>query len=281
MHLFKNKKDLRHFIQKQRIAGKKIGFVPTMGALHEGHLSLVRRSLKENECTVCSIYVNPTQFDRKEDLSRYPRNFEKDLKDLENEGCDVVFLPNDKEIYPQETTLSFSFGHLDTILEGAKRVGHFNGVGLVVSKLFHIVAPDSAYFGQKDYQQFLIIQTLIKDLSFPIHLVRCPIVREENGLAMSSRNQLLLPNEKTKAGAIYQNLKEAAAKYKNQQSIHSIEQKAKQHLESQDFRVDYFSVVSAQTLLPISERKPNQKVVIVVAAWLGKVRLLDNVLLNS
>src|ERR1035437_3648920 len=201
--------EVNRLVSESRNSGKRIGFVPTMGALHEGHLSLLEAAKKECEITICSIFVNPTQFNDKNDLIRYPRMPEKDCRMLENNGCDIVFMPSVEEIYPQTDTRIFDFGKLDKVLEGAHRPGHFNGVAQVVSRLFEIVKPDKAFFGLKDYQQVLIIKNLVELLHLPIEIIACPILREPDGLAMSSRNMLLSAEERKAASLIPKLMQEA------------------------------------------------------------------------
>ena len=192
MEIVKDIAHLRQIIDNIKAEGKTIGFVPTMGALHKGHLSLLQQAKKGCDITICSIFVNPTQFNDKKDLDNYPRTPESDFALLESEHCDIVFFPNEKEIYPEgEIKKEFHFGRLGELLEGLKRPGHFNGVALVVSKLFELVRPTKAYFGQKDYQQVMIVKELVKQLNYPIEIISCPIIREADGLAMSSRNALL------------------------------------------------------------------------------------------
>ncbi|MDE7373783.1 MAG: pantoate--beta-alanine ligase, partial [Odoribacter sp.] len=203
MQVFNTKNELANRIAGLKKEGKVIGFVPTMGALHEGHLSLVKASKKNSDITVVSIFVNPTQFNDPEDLKRYPRTLEQDIRLLETVDCDIVFAPSVEEIYPEPDTRKFDFGYLESVMEGAKRPGHFNGVGQVVSRLFDIVSPDKAFFGMKDFQQVAIIKYMVKQLKYNIEIIPCPIVREESGLAKSSRNTLLDEEHKKTAPHIY------------------------------------------------------------------------------
>ena len=198
MHIFKEIKPLRAFLNQKRAEQESIGLVPTMGALHRGHLALIQASKAENKLTVCSIYVNPTQFNNSADLEKYPRTLPADIALLEEAGCDVLFCPGNQEMYRDVSTLTMDFGGVDKILEGKFRPGHFSGVGLVVSKLFNIVAPDRAYFGQKDFQQFSVIARLVKELQFGLELRRIPTLRESDGLAMSSRNMRLNESDRKK-----------------------------------------------------------------------------------
>ena len=204
MKLIHTKKDLRLVLDEARAEGKKIGLVPTMGALHAGHASLVKQSVSENGLTVVSVFLNPTQFNDKKDLEKYPRTLDADCALLESVGADVVFAPDVEEMYPEPDTRRFSYPPIDTVMEGAFRPGHFNGVCQIVSKLFAAVEPDRAYFGEKDFQQIAVIRAMVKDLKFKVELVPCPVVREESGLAMSSRNTLLTVEERKTAAAISQ-----------------------------------------------------------------------------
>ncbi len=256
------------------------GFVPTMGALHEGHISLICRAKKENELTVASIFVNPTQFNNPDDLIRYPRTPEADLDQLEKAGCDVVFVPSVQEMYPEPAVLKMDFGRLEQILEGAFRPGHFNGVGLVVSKLFHIVRPQRAYFGQKDIQQCAVINRLVNDLSFGIELVFCETVREADGLAMSSRNVRLNPEKRQVAPFIYRSLLQGKELLLDGVSPALAEQQmAGMYREHPDFDLEYYEIVDFHSLERITEYDPSVKTAIVVAAHLGGVRLIDNLIL--
>ncbi len=258
-------------------SAESVGFVPTMGALHEGHLSLIRRAKAENEKAVASIFVNPTQFNNPDDLARYPRTLEADLEHLEKAGCDAVFVPSVQEMYPQPAVLKIDFGRLEHILEGAFRPGHFNGVGLVVSKLFHAVRPQKAYFGLKDIQQCAVINRLVQDLSFGIELVFCETVREADGLAMSSRNLRLSPEKREVASFIYRSL--LAGKSLLEEGL-SPKEAAKQIGNSYppDFRLEYYEVVAFSTLERIEKYDPTVKTALVVAAHLDGVRLIDNLI---
>lgn len=209
MQVLKSKNELVSLIDSYKKREKPIGFVPTMGALHNGHLSLVKECKKNSDITVVSIFVNPTQFNDLEDLKRYPRTLDKDTELLRTVGCDLVFAPTVDEIYPEPDTRKFDFGYLESVMEGALRPGHFNGVGQVVSRLFDIVRPDKAFFGMKDFQQVAIIKNMVKQLNYNIQIIPCPIVREENGLALSSRNTLLGEDYKKNAPHIYATLKKA------------------------------------------------------------------------
>src|SRR6056297_1697465 len=202
MEVFQSKEGVNQEIYKYRNKGNTVGFVPTMGALHEGHISLINCSVEQNNITVVSIFVNPTQFNQRADYEKYPRDLSKDLDRLEKIGVDIVFTPTEKEMYPEEDNRKFDFGHLDKVLEGAHRPGHFNGVAQIVSKLFETIIPDRAYFGEKDFQQLVIIKKLTEKLKMDIEIVACPIKREESGLAMSSRNERLSKEQHENAALI-------------------------------------------------------------------------------
>ncbi len=262
---------------KAHFATQSIGFVPTMGALHEGHLSLIRCAKQENKLTICSIFVNPIQFNKPEDLLKYPRTVEKDLEMLKDAGCDYVFMPSELEMYPFPLTLSINFGKLETILEGAHRVGHFKGVGVVVAKLFNIIKPTTAYFGQKDLQQFLIIEHLVQELNFDIRLKCCPIIREKDGLAMSSRNVRLTHEQRQIAPKIYEALLLAKNEIQSGKTINSAQHIAIQFLNDLEaFEVEYLEIVDADTLA----EPMGQHLAICVAVRLGDIRLIDNILIN-
>lgn len=273
--------ELQQTIQNQKSAGASIGFVPTMGALHPGHLSLLDLAKRQSDFTVCSIFVNPTQFNDPKDLIKYPRTPEKDSALLEAGGCDVLFMPSPEEVYPaKETTKSkIDLGHLDQVLEGAFRPGHFAGVVQVVSRLLDITMADKLFMGQKDYQQFAIIQAMIKAQKRSVTLVMGPTVREMDGLAMSSRNVRLTPANREKAPIIYQLLQQAKAEL-NRTPITSIEDQIQTTLKKMGFRPEYFSIVDAATLLPVDQLLPEQTIVACTAVWAGEIRLIDNLILQ-
>ncbi len=253
-----------------------VGFVPTMGFLHQGHISLVSASIAENHSTVVSIFVNPTQFNNPEDLEKYPRNEERDLQMLEKAGTTAVFIPSVAEMYPEPVTRTWAFPGIDDVMEGAKRPGHFNGVAMVVSELFRIVQPHVAYFGKKDYQQLMIIRQLAEKEFPQITIKGMPIVREEDGLAMSSRNSRLTEEEREMAPLIYEVLRRA------QQLIQEFSpEDVCKHCErmlagSGMIQPEYFIIADAQTLKPLSKKEDATHATAFVAAWLGKVRLIDN-----
>lgn len=270
--------DLKTMLQGFRSEGKSIGFVPTMGALHKGHVSLVERSVAENDITVVSIFVNPTQFNDKNDLKNYPRMPEKDIAMLETAGVNVVFMPTESEIYPEPDTRVFDFGMLDKVMEGKFRPGHFNGVAQVVSKLFDIVEPHRAYFGQKDYQQLAIIRAMVRMLGYRIEIVGCPIVREPDGLAMSSRNLLLTPEHRKSAPLIYQTLAEARNKT-NELSVKEMIDWVVNGINSDpNLKVEYFELADADSLLPVQGWDHPNGIVGCIAVWAGNIRLIDNMM---
>jgi pantoate--beta-alanine ligase len=276
MKRFETIASLRQHLSTLRIE-QTVGFVPTMGALHKGHLALIETARRENDCVISSIFVNPVQFNNPDDLARYPRTLEEDCQQLESAGCDIVFTPSVAEMYPTPPILRLNFGELETVMEGAFRPGHFNGVGIVVAKLFNIVQPDRAYFGQKDLQQVAVIRQLIRDLSFPVELIRCPIVREADGLAMSSRNRNLAPEEREQAPTLFQALTMA----RQLMSEGSSPTQAKAAVmdffsDKPHFRLEYVEVVNADTLKIASEVLAPGQTAICLAAHLGNVRLIDN-----
>lgn len=279
MQIFKDIDSLRNFIISQKTAGKKIGLVPTMGALHKGHLSLVRNSQSKTSLTVVSIFVNPMQFNNPSDLEKYPRTLESDLALLETTKCDVVFCPSAKEVYQTFPNLTVSFGALDSLHEGKFRPGHFSGVAIVVSKLFNLVQPDFAFFGQKDYQQYLVLSRLVEDLSFPIKLVCGEIIRESDGLAMSSRNKRLSQSERSVAPVIYNALLEAKAQLAGK-SLAQIKKETEANLRQAGLRVEYFELADRINLIPQEKFNPTMPSILLIAAYLGEVRLIDNMLVS-
>jgi pantoate--beta-alanine ligase len=270
--------DLKKIIQNLKHEGKNIGFVPTMGALHKGHISLVERCVADNDITVVSIFVNPTQFNDKNDLKNYPRMPERDIPMLEAAGVDIVFMPTEQEIYPEPDTRVFDFGMLDKVMEGKFRPGHFNGVAQVVSKLFDIVAPHRAYFGQKDYQQLAIIRAMVRMLGYTIEIVGCPIVREPDGLAMSSRNLLLSPEHRKSAPLIHKTLAEARNKTHELSVKEMILWVVNQVNADPNLKVEYFELADANTLLPVESWDHPNGIIGCIAVWAGNIRLIDNMM---
>lgn len=280
MIVYRTKKDLVSHLDALRSHGKTVGFVPTMGALHEGHTSLIQRAKKENELLVVSIFVNPTQFSDPIDLENYPRKMDDDLKLLQSLEVDVAFTPSVKEMYPEDDHTSFDLGHLDKVMEGKYREGHFKGVTQIVSKLFETIRPDRAYFGQKDFQQLVIIRKLVGLMGLDTAIVSCPIVREPDGLAMSSRNELLTREERKAAPFIYITLKIAREK-KAVLSPAELKSWVEEQFENQPLmKLDYFEIVDDQQLRPIEQWSEDVNKVGCIAVRLGGVRLIDNVNFN-
>lgn len=277
MQVIKNISDLRTILGRVRSEGKSIGFVPTMGALHDGHLSLVDIAGSQTQFVVVSIFVNPTQFNDKGDLERYPRDLQRDVQLLSTTECQLVFAPEVNEIYPEPDTRQFNFGMLEQVMEGKFRPGHFNGVAQVVSKLFAIVEPDKAFFGQKDFQQLAIIREMVRKLSLPVEIVSCPIVREPDGLAMSSRNMLLTPEQRANATHISATLFEAVNK-KEQLSVEELCSWVVNRINRNDYlQTEYFEIVDSVTLQPVKSWTDGGRKVGCIAVHCGKIRLIDNI----
>lgn len=270
-------KELKSAVKSAREAGKSVGLVPTMGALHEGHKSLVDRCRKENDVVVVSVFVNPTQFNNKEDLRTYPRTEEADKALLEAAGCDVVFMPSVEEVYPEPDTRVFNLGPVAEVMEGPMRPGHFNGVAQIVSKLFMMVEPDRAYFGEKDFQQIAVIREMVRQLGFKLEIVPCPIIREADGLAKSSRNVRLTPENRAVAPNIYRMLRESLAFAKS----HSVEATAKMVVDGINaydaMEVEYYQIVDGITMQPIANWSDTDYAVGCITVYCGDVRLIDNI----
>lgn len=282
MIIFKLPSQIKQYIQQQKTEGKTIGFVPTMGALHQGHISLISESKKKCEITICSIFVNPTQFNDIKDFEKYPVTIEQDIYMLETAKCDVLFLPTTNEIYPSDSDKNrkYDLGFIETVFEGAYRPGHFNGVCMVVEKLLQVINPDLLFLGQKDYQQCIVIKQLIKLLNAKIEVVVCPTSREINGLAMSSRNKRLSNDMKERAKIIYESFCKIKNEITPENSIRLIAD-AKQVLLQNGFsKIDYLSLANAETLAPIENWDGNTKLVVLVAAFTEDVRLIDNMVLH-
>jgi pantoate--beta-alanine ligase len=281
MEVFHHRREISQRIASLKKAGKSIGFVPTMGALHAGHISLVQASKRQNDITVVSIFVNPTQFDNREDLARYPQTIDTDLALLEQEGADFVFVPDEREMYPEPDLRVFSFGNLDKVMEGKFRPGHFNGVAQIVTKLFDSVSPDRAYFGQKDFQQLAIIRKLTTDCGYMVEITACPIVREADGLAMSSRNLRLSSEERQHAALICKTLQKAQ-KTGSSVSPGRLKKAVIDTINKDPYlQVEYFEIVDDKTLQPVkSWDKPGIKIGC-IAVLAGKTRLIDNITFNS
>lgn len=271
--------DLKNELFEVRKLGKSVGLVPTMGALHEGHASLVSRSVNQNDVTVVSVFLNPTQFNDKGDLERYPRTLEADCKLLESCGADYVFAPSVAEMYPSKDERQFEFPPQSTVMEGAKRPGHFNGVCQVVSRLFYIVRPQRAYFGEKDWQQIAVVKRLVDFINMDIEIVECPIIRDEDGLAKSSRNALLSDDERQIAPHIYKVLKASQAEVEKL-SIAELHDKVVSEINAKDgLEVEYFDIVDGNTLLPVTTWKASPYVVGCITVYCGKtpIRLIDHI----
>jgi pantoate--beta-alanine ligase len=277
MQIVKHINDLQPILNDQRKKGLSIGFVPTMGALHNGHLSLVEIAREQTDFVVVSIFVNPTQFNDKGDLSRYPRDLQKDVDLLSESPCQLVFAPEPEEIYPESDTRQFNFGMLEQVMEGEFRPGHFNGVAQVVSKLFDIIQPDKSFFGQKDFQQLAIIRELVRKLELPVEIVSCPIIREADGLAMSSRNMLLSQEQRKNAAHISATLFEAANKT-NDLSVDELCRWVIHRINQNEYlNAEYFSIVNEKTLLQVNNWSDPGKKIGCIAVHCGKIRLIDNI----
>ena len=277
--IFRSIVDLQNELFNYRKEGKKIGLVPTMGALHQGHASLVRRSVDDNDITVVSVFVNPTQFNDKNDLKNYPRTLEADCALLEECKADIVFAPSVEEMYPVEDKRVFEFPPVTTVMEGAHRLGHFNGVCQVVSRLFYIVRPTNAYFGEKDWQQIAVIKAMVKYLQLPVNIVECPIIRDQSGLALSSRNQLLSENERKIATNIFKYLDKSRAKAKKE-SVKQVHDFVVDNINAiEGLQVEYFEIVDGNTLLSISSWDESDYVVGCITVYCGSVpvRLIDHI----
>ena len=279
MKVFSKIVDLQNALFDERKAGKSVGLVPTMGALHEGHASLVRHSVKDNDVTVVSVFVNPTQFNDKNDLKNYPRDLDADCRLLDECKADYVFAPEVEDMYPVPDTRQFEYPPVSTVMEGAHRPGHFNGVCQVVSRLFYIVRPDRAYFGEKDWQQIAVVKAMVRQLRLPVQIVECPIVREADGLARSSRNTLLAPDERAIAPAIFKALKESV-EYAKSHTLKQTHDKVVSGIDSvEGLRVEYFSIVDGNTLQDIAEWEDSPYVVGCITVYCGRtpIRLIDHI----
>lgn len=281
MYIFKTVAALQLHLQTLRQQGKSVGFVPTMGALHHGHLSLLQNALEQTDIVVCSIFVNPTQFGDAQDLALYPRPIERDIEQLERVGCSMLFLPSVEEIYPEDwQTPVFDLGGLDKTMEGAERPGHFAGVVQVVHRLLSIVEPDALFMGQKDYQQFAIIKHLLQLLESPIKLVRVPIVREKDGLAMSSRNVRLSETGRQKAALISKMLFQAKEQAQTT-SLATVQANALAFLKENNLQADYFTIINGDSLEPINAFSEAAIVTACTTVRVDGVRLLDNIILRE
>ena len=282
MYLFKKVLDLQKHLALLRQQNLQIGFTPTMGALHQGHLSLVKKSLSQTDINVCSIFVNPTQFNEKSDLDKYPRTTNEDLALLTSVDNDIVWMPDVEDIYPKDldTKIQLDFGQLGKVMEAAFRPGHFDGVVQVVKRLLDIVQPDKLFMGQKDFQQMSIIKNMIQQFDLPIELVSCPIIREADGLAMSSRNVRLTVEQRAKAPIIQQTLQWAKAQM-NRLSPKEITASAIERLQVPDFKLEYFEIVDGNSLQKVEKFSASNFIVGCTAVWLGDVRLIDNLIFKN
>ena len=273
--------ELKGFLAEERKNNRKIGFVPTMGALHAGHLSLVSCCVKENDVCVVSVFVNPTQFNDKHDLETYPRTLDKDCALLESAGCKYVFAPSVEEMYPEPDTRQFDFGTVSAVMEGARRPGHFNGVAQVVSKLFYAVEPDNAYFGEKDFQQIAVIRAMVKQLELPVKINACPIMREADGLALSSRNVRLTPEQRQKAPLIARTLKEST-NFAPGKSVQEVIDYVVNTINADPvMRVEYYEIVDGNTMESIHDWSDTDYPVGCITVYCGEVRLINNIKYNS
>lgn len=276
MQIFKTKKEVQSYSSKINRKGFTMGFVPTMGALHEGHLSLIKKAKAKNNIVVTSIFVNPTQFNNTTDLENYPKTLQKDIALLESVQCDVLFYPTVNEIYTHKiASENFNFGSLGNVMEGAFREGHFNGVATIVKRLFEILKPTCAYFGEKDFQQLKIIKKLVSQHKIPVKIVGCPIFREKDGLAMSSRNQLLSKENRIAAPFIYKTLKKAKKKFKTEEIAKISAWVIKKFNNHPHLKLEYFTIANAKTLEAVSEKEMGKKYRAFIAVFAGKIRLID------
>jgi pantoate--beta-alanine ligase len=282
MEIFKQIAPLKAYLKGLKRQGKTIGLVPTMGALHEGHLSLVKASQSHNQITVSTIFVNPTQFNNPADLLKYPRTIERDTQLLKEVRCDVLFSPENEELYPEKSIVKLDFGHLDKVMEGQFRPGHFSGVGLIVSKLFHIIEPDHAYFGQKDWQQFAVISRLVDELKFNLKVHSVPTLREQDGLAFSSRNLRLNPEQRVNAGVFYQALLRAKKEIKDGKKIPDVKNLVRDLVEKKtDVKHEYFEVAESANLNLLENVNGAKRPIMCIAGYVGDVRLIDNMFLDK
>jgi len=283
MRVFKHTAPLESYITELKSEGKSIGFTPTMGALHDGHFQLVKRTIDENNISLCSVFVNPTQFNQAADLDKYPRTLEQDREGLERTGCHILYAPTVDEIYPDgpDYEVEVDLGGLDTLMEGAHRPGHFAGVVQVVKRLIEITSCDRLYMGQKDFQQFTIIQRMIDVLQMPTKLVVCPIIREDDGLARSSRNRRLTDEHRGKADILHRVLTQAKEWILEGRSPIEVSYKATEYLDIPGFKPEYFDIIDGHTLKKIIEVGGTKLVVACTAVWAGDVRLIDNMIFKG
>ena len=282
MRVLTNVNSLNKLLENCRVSNKSIGFVPTMGALHEGHLSLVKLAQKDCDIVVCSIFINPTQFNDSNDLENYPITIEEDIKLLEEQSCDILFLPNVTEMYPQGlNTKQYQLNGIDKVLEGRKRPGHFDGVCTIVHRLFSIVKPNTAYFGEKDFQQVAVIRQMVNSLSLTVQIKTGETIREKDGLAKSSRNTLLSVSQRQKATYVYASLQKIKSLYGKVDCTQLKEMIKDDVNQVQDMQLDYVEIVNPHSFSPLQDQGTNEEAVALIAVFLGKVRLIDNLSLND
>jgi pantoate--beta-alanine ligase len=277
MKIISRAEEIRKILKPFRKNGKTIGLVPTMGAFHDGHISLINTCMAYNDISVTSIFVNPTQFNDKSDYEKYPRDIEKDLAVLRERNCNVAFVPSEKEMYPEEDTRQFDFGLLDKHMEGKFRPGHFNGVAQIVTKLFNIIEPDKAYFGEKDFQQLVIVKSLVRQLKYPVQIITCPIIREPDGLAMSSRNRLLTASQRKSAARIPATLLEAK-ELSGRMEIDKLKEYIIHEINlDSNLNTEYFEIVEEKGLKPVKDWSENVPKRGCIAVRIGSIRLIDNI----
>jgi pantoate--beta-alanine ligase len=282
MEIFKQIAPLKAFLKTKKLAGETVGLVPTMGALHEGHLSLIRASTKENDITVATIYVNPTQFNNPKDLQKYPRLLDKDTELLQEVQCDVLFCPTDEEMYPEKSILTINFGPLNDVMEGRFRPGHFSGVALIVGKLFNIVEPHNAYFGQKDWQQFAVISRFVQELRYNLRLRSIPTLREPSGLALSSRNLRLTTAQRAKASVFYKALREANSGLMAGKSSSDVKELVQRVFDGDpEIRLEYFELADSENLNVVENVSASVRPIMCIAGYVGEVRLIDNMFVGE
>lgn len=279
MKIFNSRQSVHNYLNELRASGKSIGFVPTMGALHDGHLSMIKLAKQKADVIVCSIFVNPTQFTDKKDLENYPRPVDDDIRKLEEVNCHVLFIPGVNEMYSSDEKWNIELGNLDKILEGKIRPGHYQGVTQIVKKLFDTINPHYAFFGQKDYQQFIVISYMVKKLFVKIKLVLCPIIRETDGLAMSSRNIYLSPDDRKNALALFKALNKVKEQFKTK-AIPQIKKEAESYLKAAPgIEIEYFEIFNANSFAATSSKRP-ASLIALVAAKVGLIRIIDNMILK-
>ncbi len=284
MIIFKSQKELKAHLENKKSEGLSIGFVPTMGALHAGHLYLVQSAKKAQQYCVCSIFVNPAQFNDPKDFEKYPQTTSADINLLESASCDVLYLPSVNDIYPEgaQNAKTYTFGYLETVFEGAKRPGHFEGVGKVMAILLNIVMPNTLFMGSKDFQQCLVVKQLIQQMQLAdqIEFIACPTQREADGLALSSRNKRLNESQRVKAGLLYQCLISIQSKFLCASSFKIVQKECEELLRAKGIEPEYISIAHADSLEPLDEYDKQVEMVALIAAWVGEVRLIDNLIIN-